>query len=84
MSLTGARAVSISHAMLGGKHEFIGSCHENLALGQTEVGRTLGSSSSRGRCSPLLQRFSSEDAEGVAGNKMALNVERVVDGGLYR
>jgi hypothetical protein len=29
-----------------------------------------------------LQRFPSEDAERVAGNKMALNAERIVDGGL--
>jgi hypothetical protein len=30
----------------------------------------------------MLQRFASESAERVAGNKMALNVERIVDGGV--
>jgi hypothetical protein len=38
----------------------------------------LGSSSGRRRCLPILERFASEGAERVAGNKMALNVERVL------
>jgi hypothetical protein len=42
----------------------------------------LGSSSRRGRRPPLLQRFASTDAEGVAGNKMALKVESIVDDGV--
>jgi hypothetical protein len=49
-----------------------------LGFGRTKV-RRLGSSSRRGRCLPILERFPSEDAERVAGNKMALNVERVMD-----
>jgi hypothetical protein len=40
--------------------------------------RSLG----RRRRPPILQRFASEGAEGVAGNKMALNVERIVDRGV--
>jgi class 3 adenylate cyclase len=44
----------------------------------------LGSSSGRSRYPPILQRFASEGAERVAGNKMALNVERIVDGGVSR
>jgi hypothetical protein len=42
----------------------------------------LGSSSGRCRRPPILQRFASEDAERVAGNKMALKVERILDGGV--
>jgi hypothetical protein len=42
----------------------------------------LGLNSSRGRCPPILEGFASEDAERVAGNKMALDVERVLDGGV--
>ncbi len=57
------------------------SCHENLALAERRS-EGLGSSSRRSRCPPILQRVASEDAERVAGNKMALNTERIVDGGL--
>jgi hypothetical protein len=35
-----------------------------------------------GRRTPILQRFASESAELIAGNKMALNVERIMDGGV--
>jgi transposase len=44
----------------------------------------LGSCSGHGRRTPILQRFASEGAERGAGNKMALNVERIVDGGVNR
>jgi hypothetical protein len=44
----------------------------------------LGSSSRRSRCPPVLQRFASEDAKRVARNKMALNVERILDDGVNR
>ena len=52
-----------------------------LGSAQTKV-RGLGSSSGRSRCPPVLQRFPSEDAERFAGNKIALNAEGIVDGGL--
>ena len=57
------------------------TCHNNLALAKR---KSEGLGSSSGRCSrpPILQRFASEDAERVAGNKMALNVERILDGGV--
>jgi hypothetical protein len=42
----------------------------------------LGSCSGRRRRMPILQRFASELAERVTGNKVALNVERIVDGGV--
>ena len=52
-----------------------------LGFGRTKsVG--LGSSSGSRRCLPILERFASEGAERVAGNKMALNVERVMDDGV--
>src|SRR5271169_5045580 len=47
------------------------TCHENLALAERKP-EGLGSSSSRCRCQPVLQRFASQGAERVAGNKMAL------------
>ena len=56
-------------------------CHGNLALAERKS-EGLGSSSRRRRCLPILQRFASEGAERVAGNKMALNVERVMDDGV--
>jgi hypothetical protein len=59
------------------------TCHENLALAKRKS-EVLGSSSRRGRRPPILQRFASEDAERVAGNKMALNVERILDDGVNR
>ena len=31
---------------------------------------------------PILKRFASETAEGIAGNEMALEVERVLDSGM--
>jgi len=58
-----------------------GTCHNNLALAKRKS-EGLGSSSGRCRGPPILQRFASEDAERVAGNKMALNVERILDGGV--
>jgi hypothetical protein len=52
-----------------------------LGFGRTKsVG--LGSSSGSSRCLPILERFASEGAERVAGNKIALNVERVMDDGV--
>ena len=59
------------------------TCHENLALAKRKS-EGLGSNSRRGRCPPILQRFASEDAERVAGNEMALNVERILDDGVNR
>ena len=38
--------------------------------------------SSRGGCPPIPEGFASEGAERVAGNKMALDVEGVLDGGV--
>jgi uncharacterized glyoxalase superfamily protein PhnB len=52
-----------------------------LGFGRTKS-EGLGSSSGRSRCLPILERFASEGAERVAGNKMALNVERVMDDGV--
>jgi hypothetical protein len=57
-----------------------GNCHGNLALAKRKS-EGLGSSSSRCR-PPILQCFACEGAERVAGNKMALSVERIVDGGV--
>ena len=55
---------------------------------RTEFGRgkigSLSSGSGRGGGSPRPERFISEDAERVAGREMALDVERVVDGGVNR
>ena len=42
----------------------------------------LGSCSGRSRRPPILKRFASESAERIAGNEMALDVERVVDCGM--
>ncbi len=53
-----------------------------FALGLDDQISVLDASSSRCRCQPVLQRFASQGAERVAGNKMALNVERIVDGGV--
>jgi hypothetical protein len=57
-----------------------------------ELSRELGFGQTKGRKArfefrpqslpPGLQRFASQDAESIAGNKMALNVERIVDRGL--
>ena len=58
-----------------------GTCHENLALVERKS-EGLGSSLARGRGPPVLQRVPSEDAERVAGNKMALNVECILDDGV--
>jgi hypothetical protein len=58
-----------------------GVLSRELGFGRTKV-RRFGSSSGRRRCLPILERFPSEDAERVAGNKMALNVERVMDDGV--
>ena len=58
-----------------------GCCHGNLASAERKS-EGLGSSSGRRRCLPILERFASEGAERVAGNKMALNVERVMDDGV--
>jgi hypothetical protein len=44
----------------------------------------LGSSLGRCRRPPVLQGFAFEDAKRVAGNKMALNAERIVDKGVNR
>ena len=58
-----------------------GDCHENVvsAEGKSEE---LGLDSSRGCCPPIPEGFASEGAERVAGNKMALDVEGVLDGGV--
>ena len=58
-------------------------CHENLALAEGKS-EELGLDSSRGRCPPIPEGFASEGAEHVAGNKMALDVEGVLDGGVNR
>ena len=56
-------------------------CHENLASAEGKS-EEFGLDSSRGRCPPIPEGFASEGAERVAGNKMALNVERVMDDGV--
>ena len=56
----------------------VGDCHENLASAEGKS-EELGLDSSRGRCP---EGFASEGAERVAGNKMALDVEGVLDGGV--
>jgi hypothetical protein len=55
-----------------------GELSRELGFGRTRVGR-LGSCSGRGRRLPILKRFASESAERIAGNKMALDVEGVLD-----
>ena len=59
----------------------VGDCHENLASAEGKS-EELGLNSSRGRCPPVPEGFASEGAERVAGNKMALDVEGVLDGGV--
>jgi len=53
---------------------------------RTELGRwqfgSLSVGSRRGGGSPRLERFISEDAECVAGDEMALDVEGIVNGGV--
>ena len=56
-------------------------CHVNLAPARTRV-EGLGSCSGRSRRPPILKPFASESAERVAGNEMALDVERVLDCGM--
>jgi hypothetical protein len=63
------------------QQQFDRCCHRNLASAERKS-EGLGSSSGRRRCLPILERFASEGAERVAGNKMALNVERVMDDGV--
>jgi hypothetical protein len=63
------------------QQQFDRCCHGNLASAERKS-EGLGSSSGRRRCLPILERFASEGAERVAGNKMALNVERVMDDGV--
>jgi hypothetical protein len=58
-----------------------GTCHENLAFAQRKS-EGPGSSLARCRCLPILQCLPSEDAERVAGNKMALNVECILYDGV--
>ena len=72
---------SPAYIVIKAAEEFKGCCHENLALAERKSER-LGSSLGRRRCLPILERFASEDAERVAGNKMALNVERIMDDGV--
>jgi hypothetical protein len=66
-----------------GVHEEIGQAG---AVTRTELGRwqfgSLSVSSRRGGGSPRLERFISEDAECVAGDEMALDVEGIVNGGV--
>ena len=62
-------------------HQLRRCCHGNLALAERRS-EGLGSSSGRRRCLPILERIASEGAERGAGNKMALNVERVIDDGV--
>jgi hypothetical protein len=52
-----------------------------LGSGQTRV-KGLGSCSGRSRRPPILKRFASESAERIAGDEMALDVERVLDCGM--
>ena len=52
-----------------------------LGSGRTRV-KGLGSCSGRSRRPPILKRFASESAERIAGNEMALDVERVLDCGM--
>ena len=50
-------------------------------LARAKIG-SLNSGSGRGGGSPRPERFVSEDAERAAGCEMALDVERVLDGGV--
>ena len=52
-------------------------------FGRVKIG-SLSSGSGRGGGSPRPERFVSEDAERAAGCEMALDVERVLDGGVNR
>jgi hypothetical protein len=52
-----------------------------LGSGRTRV-ELLGSCSGDGRRPPILKRFASKNAERIAGNEMALDVERVLDCGM--
>jgi MmgE/PrpD N-terminal domain len=68
-------------SLLGRRERFDRTCHENLAFGQRKSDGT-GSSLARCRCLPILQCLPSEGPERVAGNKMALNVECILDDGV--
>ncbi len=52
-----------------------------LGSGRTRV-EELGSRLGRSRRLPILKRFPSKSAERIAGNEMALDVERVLDCGM--
>jgi hypothetical protein len=52
-----------------------------LGSGRTRV-KGFGSCSGRSRRPPILKRFASKSAERIAGNEMALDVERVLDCGM--
>jgi hypothetical protein len=65
----------------GGKWYARWTCHKNLAFAKRKS-EGFGSSSGRSRGPPVLQRLPSEDAERIAGNKMALNVEYILDDGV--
>ena len=54
-----------------------------LNFGRVKIG-SLSSGSGRSGGSPRPERFVSEDAEREAGCEMALDVERVLDGGVNR
>ena len=51
-----------------------------LRCGASQDGRRLGG---HRRCVPLLHRLGSEEAQRAAGDQTALNIERVVDGGMH-
>jgi hypothetical protein len=64
-----------------GQWDALSGLSRELDSGRTRVGG-LGSCSGRSCRPPILKRFASESAERIAGNEMALDVERVLDGGV--
>ena len=63
--------------------ELLQGLSRELGSGRTRV-EGLGSCSGHGGGPPILKRFASESAERIAGNEMALDVERVLDGRVNR
>ncbi len=66
-----------------GKSQSPGGVVTRTEFGRVKIG-SLSSGSGRGGGSPRPERFISEDAERAAGREMALDVKRVLDGGVNR
>jgi hypothetical protein len=73
--------IDLKHAVIVDVEATTTGLSRKLGSGRTR-GEGLGSCSGRSRRPPILKRFASKSAERIAGNEMALDVERVLDCGM--